>query len=135
MRSRIIAAVEKQQVLYLSVCVCVRACARALIVLHIQQATRMGYIVTSFMAPQTPPHFSTLSHTRCDFRGKKYIEDIMCGFIFPTTFVKTFPIIRKIWRYIIKNVETSLCKVPVTISDFNEIMGIPREVSCHDNVS
>jgi hypothetical protein len=63
------------------VCVCVRVRARAwaytcacvLVALLIQRATRMHHIVMSFVAPQSPPHFSTLSHKRCDFR-KNVIE-------------------------------------------------------------
>ena len=72
--------------------VCVRACARARgctcvhVALFIQHATRMRHIVTSFVAPQSPLHFSTLSHKRCDFR-KKVIEHKMCVLIFSTTFV------------------------------------------------
>ena len=34
------------------------------VVLLIQYAMRMRRIVTSFVAPQSPPHFSTLSHKR-----------------------------------------------------------------------
>ena len=33
---------------------------------------------------------------------------------------QTFLIVRKILRYIVKNVETSSCKVPLFLSDFNE---------------
>jgi hypothetical protein len=46
----------------------------------------MRHIVTSFVAPLSPPHFSTLSPTRCDFR-KKVAEHKICVLIFSTTFV------------------------------------------------
>ena len=59
-------------------------------------ATRMRHIVTSFVAPRSPPHFSTLSHKRYDFR-KKVTEHKMCVFILSTTFAqKTFLILRRI---------------------------------------
>ena len=43
-----------------------RACAR--ISLLIQHSTCMRHIVLSFVASLAPPHFSTLSHKRHDFR-------------------------------------------------------------------
>ena len=72
----------KRNKYYLLVCVhactCVRACGYSeawackctyvYIALIIQHATRMRHIVTSFVAPQSPPYFSTLFHKRCDFR-------------------------------------------------------------------
>jgi hypothetical protein len=61
----------------------VRESARVHVALLIQHATRMRHIVRSFVAPQAPPHFSTLSNKRLDFRKKK-----KCVFIFPTTFVQ-----------------------------------------------
>ena len=79
-----------------AVCACVRACAYpgvwacACAYLHvallIQHATRMLNILTSFVAPWSPPHFSTLSHKRCDFR-KKVIEHKTCVLIFSTNVV------------------------------------------------
>ena len=61
-----------------------RACAR--VALLIQHATRMRHIVTSFVAPLAAPYFSTLSHTRHDFRGKG-TEHKMYVFVFHTAFV------------------------------------------------
>ena len=58
------------------------ACAYELI----QHAARILHIVTSFLAPWSPPTFSTLSHKRCDFR-RNVIERRMCILIFCTTFV------------------------------------------------
>jgi hypothetical protein len=68
-------------VLYICLCVCARASERAFardggrvharacvrVALLIQHGTRMGRIVTSFVAPLAPPYFSTLSHKRHDF--------------------------------------------------------------------
>ena len=84
-----IVAVEKKEVLHVCVflhaargcpgaCMCVRV---ALLSLH---ATRMRHIV-SFVASLAPPHFSTLSHKRHDFR-KNVTEYKICAFIFSTTF-------------------------------------------------
>ena len=76
---------------FLLVRLCVRACgypgawayicAYGHVALLIQHATRMRHIVTSFVAPQSPPYFSTVSHKRCDYR-KKVTEHKMCAFIF-----------------------------------------------------
>jgi hypothetical protein len=65
------------------------ACACVRVVLIIQYATSMRHIVTSFVAPMTPPHFSTLSHKRCDFWKKKVIEHKMCLLFFSTNFVES----------------------------------------------
>ena len=61
-----------------------RACVR--VVLLIQHATCMRHIVMSFVARLTPPHFSTLSHKRQNFR-KNVTEHKMCVLIFSTKFV------------------------------------------------
>ena len=86
-RSRIF-AVEKQY--YIFVCVraraYVRACAREHVALLIQHATCMRHVVTSFVAPLAPPHFSILSYKRCDFR-KNVIEHKTCVLILSTTSV------------------------------------------------
>jgi hypothetical protein len=79
---------------YLCVCACVRVwvpgCVymfvRACIALLIQYATGVRHIITSFVAPLTPPHFLTLSHKRHDFR-KNVTEHKMCVLIFSKTFV------------------------------------------------
>jgi hypothetical protein len=46
----------------------------------------MCHIVTSFVAPLTPPDFLTFSHKQYDFR-EKGVEHKMCVFTFSTTFV------------------------------------------------
>jgi hypothetical protein len=71
----------KSNICYIFVCACVH------VALHIQHATRMRHIVTSSMAPQAPPHFSTLSHERRDFR-EKVTERKMYILIFTTPFVR-----------------------------------------------
>jgi hypothetical protein len=57
-------------------------CVRALLIQH---AMRMRHIVTSFVAPLSPPFFSTLSHKRPDFR-KPVIKHKMGVLIFSTTY-------------------------------------------------
>jgi hypothetical protein len=75
---------------FVCVCVCVCpgrcACTYVNVAWLIQHAVCMLHIVTSFVASQSPPHFSTLSHKRWNFR-KKVIEHKMCVFIFSATFV------------------------------------------------
>jgi hypothetical protein len=77
-------------------CACVRTCkyvgawecasAYVDVALLFQHATRMRHIVMSFVVPQPAPDFSTLSHQRCDFRGKKLLS-MKCVLIFCTNFV------------------------------------------------
>jgi hypothetical protein len=52
-------------------------CMRVRVVLLIQHATCMNHTVMSFVARLTPPHFSTLSHKRHNFR-KNVTEHIIC---------------------------------------------------------
>jgi hypothetical protein len=83
--------------------VCV--CAYMHIALLIQHATLMRHVVMSFAAPRRPPHFSTLSHKRYDFR-KKIIEHTskMRVFIFCTTFVQNISRSKKnLARYLQKS--------------------------------
>ena len=75
---------------YVRACACpgrwACTCACVHVALLIQHAIRMRHIVTSFVASLTPPHFSTLSHKRYDFR-KNVTEHKMCVLIFSTIFV------------------------------------------------
>ena len=91
---------EELSLLHISLCVLVRVCLRTCgcpvawvctcacvhVAFLIQHATHMRRIVTSFVAPQTPPPFSTSSHKRRDFR-EKMVENKMCVLISSTTFV------------------------------------------------
>jgi len=91
---------ENQQVLHI-------LCAR--VARGFRHARRMRRIMLSSVACLAAPHFSTLSHERHDFRGKKIIEHKTYVF-FCTTFKKIL-IQRRIQRYVLK----SLCKVPVIL--------------------
>jgi hypothetical protein len=64
----------------------IRARGRVHVALLIQHATLKRHVVTSLVAPLSPPYFSTLSHKRCDF-WKRYIEHKIYVLIFSTTFV------------------------------------------------
>jgi hypothetical protein len=90
------------------VCVCVRVSMRVRVALFIHHATRMRHIVTSFVAPLSPPYSSTLSHKRHDFSKKKVTEH------------KTFLILKRIWRDIVINVKSLYVKYSLFLSNFNE---------------
>ena len=53
-------------------------------------------VSTTFLAPQYPRHFSTLSHRRCDFLKKKVTEHIMRVLIFSKLLSKPVVILRMI---------------------------------------
>jgi hypothetical protein len=75
------------------VCARVGACARALwrvlVLVHVallmQHATRIRYLVTSFVAPPVPSYFSTLSHKLHDLLKK--LLNMKCVVIFYINFV------------------------------------------------
>jgi hypothetical protein len=87
-----------------------------LVALLIQHQTRMRYIVL-FVACVVPPHFSTLSHKRYDFR-KRRLLNIKCGLICSTILSEKFLILRRTQRDIVINVKMSSCKVPVILVIF-----------------
>jgi hypothetical protein len=91
------------------------ACACDRVALLIQHANRMRPIILSVVAPLAPPHFSTLSHKRHDFRKRNVIEHKMCVPIFSEILTKIFLILRRIQRDIFINVKTSSPEVPVLI--------------------
>ena len=98
---------------------CARACAH--VALLIQAANRMCRIVTSFVASLATPHFSTLSHKRHDFR-KKFLS-IKCVFwVSLQTLFKTFIIIKRIQRDIVRSVKTPSRKLPVILVEFEWIL-------------
>ena len=61
------------------VCMRVRACSLAY-----PACSSYAPYLTSFVAPLAPPHFSTLSHKRHDFRKRKLLN-IKCVFLFFST--------------------------------------------------
>ena len=67
-------AVEKAKSITYSVCVCVFARTRVALIIQMQRAA----IVSA--ASLAPSHFSTLSHKRHYFRGKKKLLNVKCMF-------------------------------------------------------
>ena len=70
---------------------CVLVCgggARTRVALLSQHVTRMRESVLLFVVSLAPPHFSTFSHKRSDFRGKKKVtEHKMRILIFSRVFI------------------------------------------------
>ena len=86
--------------------VCMRISAYSL-----ANPSRNAYAPYRDVASRSTLYFSTLFHKRCDFR-ENVIEHKM--FLFSLQLFSTrFLVLRRIQRCIVKNVETSLCKVPV----------------------
>jgi hypothetical protein len=110
-----------------STCLCVRACvspgawacAYVHVVLLIQHATPICHIVAYFVAPQSPPYFSTLSHKRRVFR-KNVIEHKIRVSIFYTMLFETFLILRRTQRDMSKMWKHCHVKYPLFLSDFNQ---------------
>jgi hypothetical protein len=100
----------------MGVCLRISACSLAF-----STATRMRHIVTSFVAPRSPPHFSKLSHKRCSFR-KKVIEHKMCALILSTIFSKSIPILRRITETSSEVSKRLDVKYSLFLSDFNETL-------------
>jgi len=72
----------------------------------IQHAMRMRRIILSSLARPAVQYFSTLSHKRRDFRGKKYLLNVKCGFWFCLLVLsETFLSLRRIQRDIIINIQ------------------------------
>ena len=76
----------------------------------------MRHIVTSSVAPLSPPYSSTLSHF-----SKKKLLNIKCVVWFSLQRLsKTFLILKRIWRDIVINVKSLYVKYSLFLSDFNE---------------
>ena len=121
--------VEKQYVLFTRLCVsaCVRECGYpgacacackyvhvALLILH---ATCMLQVVTSFVAPLSPPFFRHYLINGAIF-GKTLLSTKSVFWFSLQLLSKTFLILRIIQRDIVINVKTSSCKVPVILERF-----------------
>jgi hypothetical protein len=65
-------------------------------------------------------YFSTLTHKRHDFRGKKIMAYKTCLSIFSTNIVWNISYSKTKWAVYDKNVCWSTCKDPVFLSYFNE---------------
>ena len=104
---------ERIQVLHiLSVCVCVCVCV-----------CRLSYPVckarASYYYRLSPlPYFSTLSHKRYDFRGKKIIEHKTCVWFSLQHFLEIVLILRRTGGNMMKNVYLFLRKVPIIFVKF-----------------
>jgi hypothetical protein len=83
--------------------------------LVIQHAEGMRLIILASMACLALQHFSTLSHTRQDFREKNSTDLKMRVLIFSTPLSEIFLVLRKVQRDTVINVETSSWKVPVIL--------------------
>jgi len=84
-------------------------------------AKRMCRIISSYMACPVLPLFSTVSHKWHDFRKKKVREHKICDFLSLQIFSKTFLILIKIPRDIIRSVHRSSSKVSVILVIVNGI--------------
>ena len=87
------------------------------VALVIQHSKLMRHIVLSSVAFPSLQYFTTLSHKRHCFL-EQFIEHKMCILIFSTNLPETVLILTIIQRDIIKNVQTSSCKVPVILVGF-----------------
>jgi hypothetical protein len=82
--------------------------------LGIHNAKRMRRIISASVACLSLSYFSTLSHTRQDFRKTKLIEWMCSDFLY-NFFLKHFSFQEDVNYTTITNVHTSSCKVPVII--------------------
>jgi hypothetical protein len=91
------------------------------VALAIQHAMRMRHAILSSVACPVLPYFSKLSHKGHDIRKKKSLC-IKCVSWFSVKLPsEIFLILTRIQRGTIINVHRSSCKLPVFLSDFNEI--------------
>jgi len=88
-------------------------CMCVFVALGIQHAMCIHLIISSSVACPALQHFSTLSHKGHNL--KKKLLDINCVFWFPLQLLsETFLVLRRLKRYMIKNVYWSSDKAPVT---------------------
>jgi len=79
----------------------------------------MGRIILPTVASPVLSYFTTLSHKRNKFKKRKrFVEHKMCILISVQFLSETFLFLRKSDRDKIKNVNRSLCKIPVILVIF-----------------
>jgi hypothetical protein len=98
--------------------ICITYSECVVVDLGIQHAMRIRHI--SSVAYQALQYFSTLSHNIHNFLKTKAIKNNMCFFIFSKTLSKTFFILRRNERDMIKIYCCLHVEYPLFLSDFNE---------------
>ena len=92
-------------------------CECEFVTLGIQHAVRMHHTAICCL-PNSTQYFSTFSHKRHNFRGKKLLNT-KCVFWFSLQLLsETFFILRRIERDMIQNAKWSACEVPFIIVRF-----------------
>ena len=108
------------------VCVCVFpgawACAFAYarVALLVQHATRIRHILLSFVVSLAPPHFSTLSHKRHDFRKESYLQWNVSFDLLYNVYQKNFSFKEEFSEILSYMWKRLYVKYPFIFSDFNE---------------
>ena len=96
-------------------CVCVR------VALLIQHATRMRYIVFSFVASGSTKSFDTILQMAQFSKEKKGTKHKMCVLVFPTNLPTAIHILRRIQGDFAINMKNIHVKYVLFLLDFHEI--------------
>ena len=103
------------------------------VVLGIRHAKRMRRIILSSASCLAPPHFSTLSHKRHDFR-KNVIEHKMCVLISSITFIWSVYYLKNNSARYYQKCKNSSLKYLLLLSDCNESWIFPTDFPKHVNI-